>query len=50
MVTKRNPAFYEGQSAYEEQGAVDLDNPYVTGTDEAMDWEDGRSEAEGDAE
>jgi len=29
-------------------GATDADNPYPIGSDEAMDWEDGRSSTETD--
>jgi hypothetical protein len=45
-MTDRSPQYYEGVSAYEEEQAVDSDNPYPIGSDEAMDWEDGRSNAE----
>lgn len=38
--------FIEGREAGL-SGAVDSDNPYEIGTDEAMDWEDGRTEGEG---
>lgn len=31
-------------------GATDSNNPYPIGSDEAMDWEDGRSSAETDEE
>lgn len=42
---KRTKAYQEGIEAHHD-GLTDLDNPYKIGTDEALDWEDGRSEAE----
>ena len=42
---KGSEAFSEGEEAGL-AGQVDSDNPYEIGTDEAMDWEDGRSSME----
>lgn len=41
-MTKRNEAYDEGVEAGH-SGFKDTDNPYKIGTDEAMDWEDGRA-------
>ena len=37
----RTPAYDEGRDAAL-AGQTDADNPHAIGTDEAMDWEDGR--------
>ena len=42
---KRTKAHQEGIEAHQ-NGLTDADNPYQIGTDAAMDWEDGRAEAE----
>lgn len=44
-MSERSDEWQEGNAAHYE-GYMDSDNPYPIGSDQAMDWEDGRAAAE----
>lgn len=46
-MTERSAEYEEGWDAHH-RGKLDRHNPYPVGSDAAMDWEDGRSQADSD--
>lgn len=44
-MNSRSDEYFEGKDAFYE-GYSDLDNPYESGTEQAMDWDDGYRDAE----